>query len=116
VHVDAVVYRLIRISPLSLLSVEQKFLSFRLVVQSLVGVSKGGNLRDAIQYTGTSLYGPVVSDAGCVNLCNYELRNGLCIIQGGSYVMHDGRLIHCWTASGPAVPHALRNCHPVLVY
>ena len=115
-HVDAVIYRLIRISPLSLLSVEQKFLSFRLVLQSPVGVNKGGNIRDAIQCTGTSLYGPLVSDARCVNLCNYELRNGLCIVQGGSYVMRDVRLVHCWTPSGPAVHHALLNCHPVLVY
>jgi len=72
-------------SPLSLLSVEQKLLSFRLVLQFLVDISKGGgeNLRYAIQYTGTSLYGTVVSDASCVNLCNYELRNGLCNTGGG---------------------------------
>jgi len=115
VHIDAV-SNVVYISPLSLLNVEQKFLSFRLDLQSLVGVSKGGNLRDAIHYTGTRLYGPVVSVARCVNLCNYELSNGLCIIQGGSYVLSDGRLVHCWTAGGPAASHALRNCHPVLVY
>jgi len=94
-------------SPLSLLIVEQKFLSFPLVLQFLVGVSKGGNLRYTIQYTGSSLYGPVVSDARCVNMCNYELRNGLCNTGGCSYVLRYGRLVHSWTASGPAAPHAL---------
>jgi hypothetical protein len=40
-----------------------------LVLESLVFVSIGGGLRNAIQYTETSLCGPVISDARWVT-CN----------------------------------------------
>jgi len=64
------------------------------VSEPLVFASKGGGFRDAIQCTETSCYGPVMSDARCANLCNYELRSRLGIAQHGSHVLRVGRLDH----------------------
>jgi hypothetical protein len=66
-----------------------------------VFASEGGGFRDAIRYTETSCYGPVMSDARCANLCSYELRSRLGITQDGSHVLRAGRLdqLDAWLIS-----------------
>jgi hypothetical protein len=62
------------------------------VSEAPVFASKGGGFRNAFHCTETSCYGPVMLDARCDNLCNYELHSRLGIAQDGSHVLRAGRL------------------------
>ena len=72
-------------------SVEQNSVVLLLVFEPLKFISNVGGggvcLQDRIQFTETSLYDPMMSDALGVNLCNCELCNRLLIIVGGSYIV-----------------------------